>query len=392
MNSKVLTTAVQEYIKSHINDDVNKIALAKPVFNGVSSKELSGQIAAKKKSLHKLPTWFNQDYIYYPPLLSIEQCSSEHTAAYKATLITGDHVIDVTAGFGVDSFFFARKAQKVVSCEIDPMLSEISANNAKALGATNIKCLAEDGIAVLKDSQISFDTLYIDPARRSGSSKVFKLKDCTPDVTEYLSLFLTKAKRIIIKTAPLLDISAGIAELQQVSEIHIVSVKNECKELLWIIDGEYSAETKITCATLNDSIKIWSFELSALKTKITMSKVQPQGYLYEPDVALLKSGAFNFIALNFELQKLHQHTHLYFSDSIKSNFLGRIFEIKSILPLSQLKKEKNLKGNVIVRNFPEKAENLVKKYKVKPSHDDFIVFTQNSEGYLVIMAKILQHY
>ncbi|MBC7617067.1 MAG: hypothetical protein H7202_13455 [Pedobacter sp.] len=392
MNQKILSPEVQQYILKHIKDDVNQIALAKPVFEGVRSTALASQIAAKKKSLHKLPTWYHQNYIYYPPLLSIEQCSSELTAAYKANLIIGNTLIDLTAGFGVDSFFFSKKAQKVTSCEIDTELSAISAHNVKILGANNIKCLAADGIKIIKEKGLNFDTIYIDPARRSGSTKVFKLKECTPDVTSHLNLFLEKSQRIIIKTAPLLDISAGIAELQNVSEIHIVSVKNECKELIWIIDRNYTSETKIICITINEITKTFSFGLSALQTRINIATVAPAGYLYEPDVALLKSGAFNLIADQFELQKLHQHSHLYFSDVIKSDFLGRIFEIETLLTLNELKKEKNLIGNVIVRNFPEKAEHLVKKYKITPSHDDFIIFTQSSNGYLVIKARIIQYY
>ena len=244
----------------------------------------------------------------------------------------------------------------------------------------------------MKEKGLNFDTIYIDPARRNGSTKVFKLKECTPDVTSHLNLFREKSQRIIIKTAPLLDISAGIAELQNVSEIHIVSVKNECKELIWIIDRNYTSETKIICITINEITKTFSFGLSALQTRINIATIAPAGYLYEPDVALLKSGAFNLIADQFELQKLHQHSHLYFSDVIKSDFLGRIFEIETLLTLNELKKEKNLIGNVIVRNFPEKAEHLVKKYKITPSHDDFIIFTQSSNGYLVIKARIIQYY
>ena len=392
MNQKILTPDVQEYIKVHVNDDVSKIALAKPVFEGVGSTELSAQIAAKKKSHHKLPTWYAKDYIYYPPLLSIEQCSSEATANYKSTLIMGDTLIDLTAGFGVDSFFFSQKAQKIISCEISASLSQLSAHNAEILGATNIKYLAEDGIEVLKSNTGQIDTIYIDPARRSGSTKVFKLKDCTPDVTLHLHLFREKAKRVIIKTAPLLDISAGIAELQQVSEIHIVSVKNECKELLWVIDYESTTNTQIVCVTLNETVKKFTFELSALQTKIEIATDSPKGFLYEPDVALLKSGAFNWIAKHFNLQKLHQHTQLYFSDLINSEFLGRVFEIKAVLSLNEFKKDKNPIGNVIVRNFPEKAEKLVKKYRIMPNHDDFIIFTKNDFGYLVIKARIIQHY
>lgn len=392
MNEALLAQTVQEYINANLNADVNKIALAKSVFENVSAAELAGQIAAKKKSKHKLPTWFTTQGIYYPLLLSIEQCSSEPTAAYKADLALGNSLIDLTAGFGVDSYFFSKKVDQVYSCEINPELSAISAHNAKILNATPINCLAEDGITFLQNTNIKFDTIYIDPARRSNSTKVFKLKDCTPDVTEHLTLFLEKAQRIIIKTAPLLDISAGLSELHNVSEIHIISVKNECKELLWVIDKNYTAETQIICATINESVKTFSFPIAELKTKIEIGTIEPFGYLYEPDVALLKSGAFNLIAEKFKLEKLHQQSQLYFSPEIKSTFLGRIFEIESLLSLNELKKEKTLKGNVIVRNFPEKAEVLVKKYKIAPSHDDFLIFTQSPNGYIVIKAKIIQHY
>ncbi len=392
MNQNILDPAVQKYIVDHIKDDVNKIALSKSVFEGISSTALAGQIAAKKKSQYKLPTWYNQKFIYYPPLLSIEQCSSESTAMYKANLAIGTTLIDLTGGFGVDSFFFAKKVKNVISCELNNDLSKITAHNASVLAVSNLQCVAGDGVDTLKNYSSAIDTIYIDPARRSGSSKVFKLKDCTPDVSALLPLFLEKAKRTIIKTAPLLDISAGIAELQNVSEIHIVSVKNECKELIWVIDQNYTAEPNIICAAINENTKILSFKLSDLQTPISIAATLPTGYLYEPDVALLKSGAFNFIGKQFNLQKLHQHSHLYYSDIINQAFLGRIFEIKSMLSLNELKKEKNLVGNVIVRNFPEKAEALVKKYKIKPSHKEFIIFTQTNQGYLVIKASIIQHY
>lgn len=392
MNKNILNKEVQAYINSQLNADVNKVALAKSLFENISSTELAGQIAAKKKSNYKLPTWFSTNEIYYPALLSIEQCSSEITAIYKANLAIGNTLIDLTSGFGVDSFFFSKKVNQVYSCEINEELASITAHNAKTLGANNIEILATDGIEFLKSTVQSFDTIYIDPARRNHNNKVFKLKDCTPDITGYLDLLLTKAKRIIIKTAPLLDISAGLIELKNVSEIHIISVKNECKELLWVVDKNYQGEPKITCVTLNNNIKTFSFPISDLKIATNITNTEPKGYLYEPDVALLKSGAFNLIANRFKLQKLHQQSQLYTSESIDFNFLGRIFEIKSVMTLNELKKEKDLKGNVIVRNFPERAETLVKKYKITPTHDDFILFTQNNNGYLVIKASIIQHY
>lgn len=392
MNQHILAEPVQAYINDHIKVDVNKIALTKPVFEHISSAELAGQIHAKRKSAEKLPTWYQHKNIYYPPILSIEQCSSEITAAYKANLAIGKSLIDLTAGFGVDSYYFAQKIPQVWCCEINPELSAITAHNAKILNAYQVTCLAEDGIVFLKNTAQEFDTIYIDPARRNQSSKVFRLKDCSPDVTAYLTLFLTKASRVIMKTSPLLDISAGLNDLTGVSEIHIVSIKNECKELLWIMDKDYHGAPQIVCATLNEETKTFSFAIDDLKAKAEMAVSAPTGYLYEPDVALLKSGAFNLIAERFGLQKLHQHSQLYFSPEIKPNFLGRIFQINTLFNLNQLKKEKNLVGNVIVRNFPESAERLVKKYKIIPHHDAFLIFTQNIAGYLVIKANIIQHY
>lgn len=392
MNENILNKEVQAYINTHINADVNKIALAKSLFNNISSTELAGQIAAKKKSNFKLPTWFNTDKIYYPALLSIEQCSSEPTAAYKAELAIGNSLIDLTSGFGVDSYFFAQKVDKVCSCEINEDLAKISAYNAKILNAHNIKVLSTDGITFLNETTDCFDTIYIDPARRSQSNKVFKLKDCTPDVTEHLNLFLSKAKRIIIKTAPLLDISAGLLELKNVSEIHILSVKNECKELLWVIDQDFKGKTEIICSSLNVQKKVFSFPIEDLKIPAKIADHQAYQYLYEPDVSLLKSGAFNLFSNRYDLQKLHSQSHLYYSNELKPDFLGRIFKIEAQLTLNQLKKGKDLKGNVVVRNFSERAENLVKKYKITPADHDFILFTQTNSGHLAIKATILQHY
>jgi hypothetical protein len=392
MNEKILTPQVQAYINEHLNADVNRIALSKPIFEKISSAELAGQIAAKKKSAHKLPTWFNLPFIYYPSLLSIEQCSSEHTATYKANLVVGKTLIDLTSGFGVDSYFFSKRMENVLSCEINPELSEISAHNTEILGANNLQCKAIDGIEFLKHTNLTFGTIYIDPARRNEHQKVFRLKDCTPDVTAHLDLLLVKANRILIKAAPLLDISAGLSELKNVSEIHIISVKNECKELLWVIDKGYIDTPQIICATLNETIKTMIIPFDQTQTKPTLVSEVPSGYLYEPDVALLKSGAFNWIGESFGLEKLHRQSQLYCSKTVNPAFLGRIFKINAVLNLNELKKEKNLIGNVIVRNFPERAENLVKKYKIKASHDEFIVFTQTLAGYIAIKATIIQHY
>jgi precorrin-6B methylase 2 len=392
MNKNSLEKEVQDYINSHLNADVSKIALSKSPFSEVSSAELANQIAAKKKAEKKLPTWFKQESIYYPSTLSIEQTSSEDTAAYKSQLVKGSCLIDVTAGFGVDSFYFSHQLDEVYSCEINEKLSEISAHNAKLLGRKNIQCLAVDGLEYIAKSEKQFGTIYVDPARRSTSGKVFKLTDCTPNVVEHLDVLLSKTERIIIKTSPLLDLQAGLAELKHVSEIHIVSVKNECKELLWVIDSDFSGTTQVVCTALNTELKNVALPIRDEQTTHYVEKTPTSGFLYEADAALMKSGAFNAIANQFGLQKLDKQSHLYFSVAFKPSFIGRIFELQAVFAPNELKKGKDLQGNVIVRNFPERAENLVKKLKIKPNTETFYIFTQVQQEYVAFKTKILQYY
>lgn len=395
MNNKLLAKAVQDYISANLNADVNQIALAKSPFEGITAAELATQITAKKKSEKKLPTWFNTEKIYYPLVLSIEQTSSEITAAYKSKLAKDETLIDITGGFGVDAYYFSKKIKAVTHCEINPELSAIAKHNAQALQANNIEFKAEDGIAYIGSTNNHFDTIYVDPARRAEKGKVFMLKDCTPDVVSNLNTLLEKSSRIIIKTAPLLDISAGLSELKQVSEIHIVSVKNECKELLWIIDKGYNSDTKIIAVTLNSELeKDFSFYRSSSNGSIQfIDDLNTGDYLYEPDAALLKSGAFNLIGTTYNLLKLHPQTQLFTSAAINKDFPGRIFKIDAVLTTTALKKQGSLKGNVIVRNYPAKPEDLVKKYKIKADKDQFLIFTKVANGEnIVVKASIIQYY
>ncbi|MBY0245567.1 MAG: class I SAM-dependent methyltransferase [Sphingobacteriaceae bacterium] len=393
MNLEILKPEVQKYIQENLNTDVNKIALTKSPFKSVTSKELSIQINSKKKAEKKLPTWFNSKNIYFPESLSIEQTSSEKTARYKSKLAIGETLIDLTAGFGVDSFYFSKVIKKVTSCEINSELAEITKHNFTTLGAKNIQILNTDGVSFLESTSVKFDTIYLDPARRSGSAKVFMLKDCTPNIVADLDFLLTKTQRIMLKTAPLLDLKAGLKELKNVREIHIVSTKNECKELIWVIESKTPVDTKIICTTINHSQKEFSFILGTENLAIEFLNKTPSNYLYEPDVALLKSGAFNLIAKEYKLEKLENQSQLYHSEEINEDFAGRIFKVETIFTLQDFKKEKNISGNIIVRNFPEKPEILAKKHKIKQNNHQFYIFTKTQkDGYIVIKAIILQHY
>lgn len=393
-NHKLLDNDVQEYIDAHLKSDVFAISLSKSPFDDVTSAELATQIESKKKAEYKLPTWFAAKGVIYPVALSIEQTSSEKTASYKADLVKGKRMLDMTAGFGVDAFYFTKSFESVIACEINPSLSNISEHNATVLRVREkTQCIAVNGIDFIRASEESFDMVYVDPARRKNSGKVFKLSDCTPDVSLLETEILQKTEVIMIKTSPLLDITAGLNQLKHVAEIHIISVKNECKEVLWIIKKNHNTVPTIIAITINDRIKTFRYAMSQDNSPNQLLSTPLDGYLYEPDVALLKSGNFNGIGNHYNLQKLAAQTQLYFSETIIPEFPGRIFKIDHILTGNNLKGNTNWEGNVIVRNYPDKPENLVKKYKIKPSQDKFMIFTSTDfSGNIIVQATILQHY
>jgi len=394
LNKEILDSKVQEYINQHLADDIHKIAMGKSPFPGIEAGELANQISAKRKAAKKLPFLSEKELIYYPRPLSVEQCSSQATAEYKSSLAIGDTLIDLTGGFGIDALFFAQKVARVTHCELDPELSEIAAYNAGVLQQSNMEFVAGDGLEHLASTPENFDTIYLDPARRSTAGKVFMLRDCTPNLVENQELLLTKSNRVIIKTAPLLDITAGLRELSNVVEIHIISVKNECKELLWVLEKGAFVSPKIVAVTLNETTKEFSFRKGEEMTDAEILESSPSsGFLYEPDTSLLKSGAFNLIASRYGLKKLHAQTQLYHADNIVRAFPGRIFKIAGILGAAELKKNKEITANVISRSYPDKAELLQNKYRIRPNDKRFLIFTQSSkDGYLIIDAEILQHY
>ena len=331
MNKVILNTKIQEFINKNIDNDITSILLKGTHFEGVSTKQVVEQIEAKKRCKTKLSTWFNLPNIYYPIKLNIEQTSSETTAEYKTKLIDGISIIDLTGGFGVDCYSFSKRFQSVTHCEIKKLLSEIVSHNFKQLQIDNVETKNIDGISFIKESSKQYDWIYIDPSRRNDSKgKVFFLKDCLPDVPENLDALFAHSNNIMVKTSPLLDISVGINELQYVKTIHIVAVNNEVKELLWILESQY--EGKITIETVNLH-KVKKQNFTFILNKESTSKVNyslPLTYLYEPNVAVLKSGSFKTISDNLKVFKLHQHSHLYTLENL-IDFPGRRFKIDKIL-------------------------------------------------------------
>ena len=389
MNKYILNTVNQEYINKNLDSDTTSLLFKKNETISVEIKKLIEQIEAKKRCQKKLPTWFNSDNIYYPNKLNIEQTSSEITAEYKSSLISGNSIIDLTGGFGVDCYYFAKQFKNVTHCEINEDLSEIVKHNYQQLKIDNIHCLNTDGIAHLKQSQETFDWIYIDPSRRHDSKgKVFFLNDCLPNVPEYLELLFNHSKRILIKTSPLLDFSIGINELKNVKTIHVVAVNNEVKELLWILEKDY--DKGINIATINlKSNKTEEFEFPLNKeSEAEVSYSEPLNYMYEPNSAILKSGAFKSIASQLNVYKLHVNSHLYtYNKLIK--FPGRRFKIDKVLPYNKklLKKEfMYIKANISIRNFPETVNQIRSKFSIKDGGDLYLFFTTNCNNEKIILV------
>ena len=378
LNERILQQDIQEHINNHLKSDIHKLILKGVPFEGVTVQEVANQVICKQKSEKKLPSWFDTKNIYYPPKVSIEQTSSETAAKYKASLVSGKRLIDLTGGFGVDSFYFSSTFNTVIHCEINTKLSKIAAHNFKQLNKTNITCLAENGIEYLKKSSDSFDVIYLDPSRRSDSKgKVFLLKDCEPNIPKYIDLLLNKTKTILIKNSPILDITSAIKELKFVKEIHIVAIRNDVKELLYLLEKEYNGEIKIN--TINFSKKNTQ-KFNFLLNKKTISNYQePQDYLYEPNAAILKSGGFHEITAQLDVYKIHQHSHLYTSKK-NIKFPGRGFKILAVLPYDKKKIVKllpNKKANITTRNFHKSVAQIRKELKIKDGGDDYLFFTRN---------------
>lgn len=392
MNKNILNTKIQDFINKNLNSDLSTILLKGIPFPNIETKTIIEQIEAKKRSKVKLPNWFSTKNIYYPNKLNIEQTSSEITAKYKSELISGDSIIDLTGGFGIDCFYFSKQFKNVKHCEINELLSSIVKHNYKQLNISNIEALQTDGITYLKRNKRFFDWIYIDPSRRNDrKGKVFFLDDCLPNVPKHLDLLFSHSNNIMIKTSPLLDLSVGINELKHVKTIHVIAVNNEVKELLWVLENDYTDEILIKTANLKkDSKEVFDFSINNEKqSEIQFSK--PLTYLYEPNTAILKAGAFNQVSKQLRVFKLHKHSHLYTNNNL-IEFPGRVFKIQNTIPYSKKSlKDLNIsKANITTRNFPETVQHIRKKTKIKDGGDIYLFFTTdlNHQKIILITEKL----
>lgn len=390
-----MNAATRQFVESHLNDDVRQLALSK-FPDDVDKTLVLNQIEARQILSKKVPSWAANPDLLFPKHLSLEQCSSELTAKYKASLVeNGDVFVDLTGGLGIDSYFLSEKFKTSYYVENQKELCDLAEHNFAVLGR-KITIVNSDAETFLNQN-FKFDLVFIDPARRDAyNRKMVSLHDCSPDVLELLDNLLQQSKCILIKLSPMLDISMIINELPNIAEIHIVAVKNECKEILIKIKPGFEGKIHCSCVNFvgNDLESAQSFEFSEQSEGSANSEFATtiKKYLYEPNAALMKAGAFKLVSQRFDIDKLHINSHLYTSDNLIPDFPGRIFEVVDYAPFSKKIKKELLKdtseASVAVRNFPLSANELRKSLNLKESDANFVFgTTMMGEKKVVIYCK-----
>lgn len=386
-----LTDATIEFIKEHVADDPSRLALQAKKYPDVDMPFVITQIMGRKIAKDKIPSWGNTDGLIYPRHLSLEQCSSEATAKYKASLVKGDTLVDMTGGMGIDCAFLSANFRKGVYVERQSELCEIASLNFPLLGLSHIDVVNGDGVEYLSKVE-KVDWLFIDPARRNEQGgKVVAIADCEPNVSEISELLVSKAEKVMIKLSPMLDLSLALHDLPFAREVHVVSVNNECKELLVILSSEQEREKmQIHCVNIlrNGELQTYSFEKEDEQQGCDYAN-QVERFLYEPNASILKAGAYKSIACNYQLRKLHPNSHLYTSDRLIADFPGRKFECEAVFSLNKKELKANLgdmkQANITIRNFPSSVAELRKRLKLMDGGDTYLFATTLANEQKVIV-------
>lgn len=402
----IINEQTWEFIRQHANDDVRKLALQGAKDAEVDLPMALQQIAGRQTAKKKLPAWAATDAVVYPPHLNMEQCSSEQTARYKASLITskGDTYVDLTGGFGVDFYWMSQGFKHRYYIEQNAELCAIAEHNFQVLGLACSVCCC-DTATFLADMPHA-DIVFLDPARRNEhGGRTYDIRDCTPNVLELLPLLLEKANKIILKLSPMFDWRKAVNDLKYVSEVHIVSVANECKELLLVLQQQVTDSPTITCVNDDSVFKVVSSKETdgfpagnqwflSRKPMVSPQETNVTEYLYEPNASIMKAGCFAEIEQQYPARQLSTNSHLFLSSVEIADFPGRRFQIQSVSSMNKQELKSSLseikQANIAVRNFPLSVEQLRKKLRLKDGGDIYIFATTvgNNQHMLYICRKI----
>ncbi len=395
-----------KFAEEHRNEDVNDLLLHASNYPDVDMARVAAQIQGWQTAVQKLPSWAATDGIIYPVHLSMEQCSSELTAEYKGLLISfmveNDHpffITDLTGGFGVDAVMMARKVENafVTYVERNSALCDLARHNFPLMGVDDFDVIEGDCVEIL-DGLFLQDVIYIDPARRDEHGrKTYAIEDCAPDVCRLQDQLTEKATHVMIKLSPMLDISDVISKLKNLSELHVVSVEGECKELLALLTDDMEETPMICCVNImgkGNKIGNFYFTRGEETQAVCEYAIRPQTFLYEPNASVMKAGAFKSVGCRCNVQKLHPNSHLYTSGILNTEFPGRKFEVVDVFSF-QKQDIKRLtssvkKANITVRNFPMSVADLRKRLKISEGGNDYLFATTlNDNSKALILCKKL---
>lgn len=388
----LLSEEALRYIQLNEGADTTVLALRDSKKNlGFQLSAAIEQIALRKKAKKKLINWHGTKGIIFPSRLALEQCSSEAAAAYKAHLIGGELLVDLTGGMGVDSSFFADQFNKVTYVEPNEELNAITKHNFGQLGKSNIECVASTAEEFLTDSSICPDYFFIDPSRRDHHRKTFLLEETIPNITLLHDTLLSRAKGYLLKASPILDIRHLIDTLPTVAALHVLSVDGEVKELLALCGREKCHDINVHAVNLkhNGAMEAFSFMLNE-EAGIENHYSMPQRYLYEPNASIMKAGAFKSIGARFGLTKLQVNSHLYTSEDFVEDFPGRVFEILAAVKPSRKEIAKCGVGkfaNVATRNYPSTASELQQSLGLSDGGDWYLFGTTLINGSKVVVVS-----
>jgi len=370
---------LKELIRKYKNEEIPEVLFQLSHLPIEKRNFIARQIKGRKKSKEKFPFLLEAENIIYPQGISLEQSSSEYTAVFKSNLFTGNRAVDLTSGFGIDSIFLSKKFNELILNDLNKDLLRTVEHNYKQLGIDNTLYRNESAENILKKISDETDLIYIDPSRRDINRRIFRMEECEPNILQLIAEMRKKSRNILIKLSPMADISDILKKIPELSAIHVVSVDNECKEILVSISEGIDFNGKVKCVELTKNKFEYTFDLQAEYT-LEFKPDQVKKYLYVPNVALTKAGAFKSLCRDFHISKLSTNTHLYTSDRLLESFPGKSYASFGVVPykknaITKLTNEKNF--NIIKRNFPDDVKLIAKKLNIGLSGDLYLFAYRN---------------
>ena len=381
-------------IERHIGDDPHRLALSLKSTPTVDRDFVVRQIAGLQTLQRKVPQWAEAG-VTCPPHLPLEQCSSQATAAHKATLVGGTTLVDLTGGLGIDFAFMLKKFEQGTYVEQQPVLCEMARHNFELLHIGHAEVVCADACEYAR-APWTADCIYIDPARRnSAGSKTVLLADCTPDISALAPQLLLKAPTVMAKLSPMLDISMALRQLPSTAEVHVVAVGGECKELLFVMKAGHSGEPEIVCTDISrHGTSRFRFTQSG-EAQAAVAIGLPGAFIYEPNASVLKAGAYKSVAHAYGLTKLNVNSHLYTSERPVGDFPGRVFRTQAVFAPNRREIREHLsdisQANIATRNFPMSVAELRRRLKLGDGGPDYIFATTDSANrHILIRCRRLE--